>query len=136
MVARFCYEFALGCIKTENTTAGRSMIAPTNKIGVYRTPLKGPLVKGGCHAEWHDWGSFAVKSEISGRFRRVLDSLSQKSKIFASSLKTREPWALPRQCDKLKFEFPTAVLVELTTQGPIDLGPGSLRIGRRACPTN
>ena len=30
-------------------------------------------------------------------------SLSQKSEIFASSLYTREPWALPRQCDKLQF---------------------------------
>ena len=28
----------------------------------------------------------------------VLQSLSQKSKIFASSLYTREPWVLPRQC--------------------------------------
>ncbi len=28
----------------------------------------------------------------------VLQSLSQKSKIFASSLYTREPWVLPHQC--------------------------------------
>ena len=28
----------------------------------------------------------------------ALQSLSQKSKIFASSLYTREPWVLPHQC--------------------------------------
>ena len=28
----------------------------------------------------------------------VLQSLSQKSEIFASSLYTREPWVLPHQC--------------------------------------
>ena len=32
-------------------------------------------------------------------------SLSQKSKIFDSSLCTREPWALPRQCIKQRFPW-------------------------------
>ena len=46
-------------------------------------------------------------------------SLSQKSKIFDSSLYTREPWALPRQCVKKRFakgndtEHPPMVLRSL-----------------------
>ena len=46
-------------------------------------------------------------------------SLSQKSKIFDSSLCTREPWALPRQCVKQPFpqgndtEHPPMVLRQL-----------------------
>ena len=35
----------------------------------------------------------------------VLQSLSQKSKIFASSLCTREPWVLPHQCVFRKFTW-------------------------------
>ena len=46
-------------------------------------------------------------------------SLSQKSKIFDSSLYTKEPWALPRQCIKQRFppgndtEHPPMVLRKL-----------------------
>ena len=35
----------------------------------------------------------------------ALQSLSQKSKIFASSLYTREPWVLPHQCVPQKCSF-------------------------------
>ena len=35
----------------------------------------------------------------------ALQSLSQKSKIFASSLYTREPWVLPHQCVPPKCSF-------------------------------
>ena len=39
----------------------------------------------------------------------ALQSLSQKSKIFASSLYTREPWVLPHQCVPSKRSFPAAI---------------------------
>ena len=43
-------------------------------------------------------GEVAQMLHFGRRGCKNRQSLSQKSEIFASSLYTREPWALPRQC--------------------------------------
>jgi len=57
----------------------------------------GPLVLRGLSGEQPDWGSFCGKMPHLRKISAHTNSLSQKSKIFASSLKTREPRALPRR---------------------------------------
>ena len=54
---------------------------------------KGPLVQRGLSREQRDWGIVAGVGPVQ-KYRSALQSLSQKSKIFASSLYTREPFSV------------------------------------------
>ena len=88
-----------------NTIGGCSVSLPcANRcLAHWRgSALKPPLCKG----RWQKSSIFAggvVNSSILMQSRLKGQSLSQKSKIFDSSLYTREPWALPRQCVKQQF---------------------------------
>ena len=71
----------------------------------------------------------------------VLQSLSQKSKIFASSLYTREPWVLPHQCVCRCFseepENCTTFRIHLRKEETPSQGQGhtDLRLAARDSPT-
>ena len=54
---------------------------------------KAPLCKGGCHAN-SVTGGLSHHSICWQQYRSTLQSLSQKSEIFASSLYTREPFSV------------------------------------------
>ena len=78
-------------------------------IAPIRTASKASLVQREVSAEQADGGIDAVISCVFtlnfGKYEKIsVQPLSQKSKISDSSPYTGEPWALPRQSDKVKFK--------------------------------
>ena len=78
-------------------------------IATIRTESKASLVQREVSAEQADGGIDAVISCVFtlnfGKYEKIsVQPLSQKSKISDSSPYTGEPWALPRQSDKVKYK--------------------------------
>ena len=69
------------------------------KIGIYRADWSAKREPPLCKGRW------SKSSILTGGVVKERQSLSQKSKIFDSSLYTREPFCRFEQSDKLKFAY-------------------------------